>query len=136
MLWHMGQREYDHAICQGRWEPSVEQDLEVEPSAIELVSPESTREEIAEIYCNVYQLCRLPGTMPGDEEMEAHLCQEILDSIKECLQCKQVPALLGEEPSWHPVGIPRLDPQADSSARNYATYDRFRDMKWGSCEEA
>ena len=52
----MGQREYDHAIHQGRWEPSVQWDLEAEPSAIELVSPESTREEIAEIYHDMYQL--------------------------------------------------------------------------------
>ena len=51
-----GQREYDHAISQGRWEPSAEQDLEAEPPTIELVSPESTREEITEIYHDMYQL--------------------------------------------------------------------------------
>ena len=81
----MGQREYNCAICLGRWEPSVEQDMKAEPSAIELVSPDSTREEIAEIYHDVYQLQRSLGMMSCDEEMEACLCQEILDSIKECL---------------------------------------------------
>ena len=39
----------------------MEQDLKVEPSAIELVSPDSTREEIAEIYCDVYLLQKLLG---------------------------------------------------------------------------
>ena len=49
-----GQSEYNHGICQGRWEPSEEWDLGVELSAMELISPESTREEIAEICCKVY----------------------------------------------------------------------------------
>ena len=51
-----GQREYDHAIHQGGWEPSAEQDLEAKLSSMEPISPESTREEIAEIYCDVFQL--------------------------------------------------------------------------------
>ena len=71
-----------------------------------------------------------------DEEMDAHIHQEILDSVKECLQCKWHSALPGEEPRWHPAGIPRLDPQAKFHARNYATYDRFMDVKQDSCEEA
>ena len=81
----MGQKEYDHAIHHGRWEPSVEQDLEVEPSAIELIYASSTREEIAEIYHDMYQLQQSPGKMSCVEEREEHLCQELLDSLKECL---------------------------------------------------
>ena len=49
-------REYDHAICLGRQEPLAEQDLEAEPSAISLFNPELMREEITEIYHDVYQL--------------------------------------------------------------------------------
>ena len=108
-----GWREYDHGVCWGRWEPSVERDLEVEPFAIELIDPESTREEIAEIYHNVYQLWRSLWKMLCDGKMEKCIHQEILDSIKECLQQRQVPALLGEEPRWSPASIPRLNPQPD-----------------------
>ena len=35
----------------------------------ELISPESTKQEIAEIYCDMYQLQRLPGEMVCDEKM-------------------------------------------------------------------
>ena len=68
--------------------------------------------------------------------MEEHLHQEVLDSVKECLWCKWIPVLLREELSWHPTSAPRHNPQADYSTRNHATYDRFRNMKRDSCEEA
>ena len=66
---------------------------------MELIFPESTREEIAEIYWDVYLLQRSHGELPCDEKTEEFLHQEILDSIKEHLWCKWDPALLGEESS-------------------------------------
>ena len=130
-----GQRKYNHAICQGRWELSEEWDLGAELSTVELVSPESTREEIAEICHNVYQLWRLLGEMVCDKKTEVHIYQETLDSIKECLQHKQVSTLPGEEPRGSPGIVPRLDPQAKFQAQQCATYHRLRGMKWDSCEE-
>ena len=73
--------------------------------------------------------------MVCDEEMEAHICQEILDSIREHLWHKGVSSLLGEEPRGSPGDIPRLDPQAKFQARHHTTYDMFRGMKQDSCEE-
>ena len=108
--------ENDCAICHSRWEPSAEQDLEAEPSTIELIYPDSTREEIAEIYHNMYQLQRSPGKMPCDEETEWHLWH------------KWVPTQPGEEPGQSPVSIPRANPQANCSTRNHATYDSLKDM--------
>ena len=84
----------------------------------------------------MYWLWRLPGKMLCDEEMEKHVCQKIWDSVKEHLWHRQVPTLLGEESRWNPANIPRLDPKANYSARNHATYDRFRHVKHGSCKEA
>ena len=60
----------------------MERHLEAEPSTIQLVNPESTREEIAEIYYNVYQLLRALGRMLRNREMEELIHQEILDSVK------------------------------------------------------
>ena len=68
---------------------------DAEPYTIELIGPESTREEITEIYLNVYQLQRLPGKMLCGKDMEEHICQEIMDSVKECLWCRWVPTLPG-----------------------------------------
>ena len=74
--------------------------------------------------------------MPCDEKMEVHLHQEIIDSIKECLWNKWVPAQPEDELRQSPGSVPRLDPQAEFQARVCSTYDWFMDVKWGSCEEA
>ena len=81
---------------------------------MELIQPDSSEEDFAELYCNVYQLWRLLGKMLCDEEMEAHIHQDILDSVKECLWHSWLSALLGEEARWSPAGIPRLDPKPNS----------------------
>ena len=69
--------------------------MEGEPTAMDLTKPDSSWEGISDLYHDVYQLQRLPGKMLCDKEMEACICQEILDSVKEFLWCKQLPALLG-----------------------------------------
>ena len=71
----MGQKEYDHAIQHGRQEPSPVWDLEAEPPMLELIYANSTREDIAKVYWDLYQLWQLLVKMPCDVEMEEHLCQ-------------------------------------------------------------
>ena len=124
----MGQKKLDHAIYWGQQEPSPEQDLEVEATTIELICPTSTREEITEIYWDIYQLRRLPGKSPCDGEMEELLHQEILDSIRECLWHKWAVAPQGEESGQHPTSSPKCDPQADYVTKNHATYDWLKDI--------
>ena len=74
--------EHDCAICQGRWEPSVEWGMEGEPTVMELIQPDSSQEDIVDLYHDVCQLWRLPGRVVCDKEMEACNFQEILDSVK------------------------------------------------------
>ena len=131
----MGWKEYHHAIHWGRQEPSPEWNLEAEPSAIELIHPESIREEIVEIYQDMYQLWKSPGKLPCDGETEELLQQEILYSTKEHLWHKWIPTPPGEESSKHPTSSPRHEPQANYSAQNHATYDWFNDIIWGSYKE-
>ena len=80
----------------------------MEPSAIELICPASTREEIAESYWEMYQLQRSPAKLPCDGETEELLHQEIIDSIKECLWNKWVPTQQGEDVRQCPACAPRL----------------------------
>ena len=94
-----GQKEYDQAIYWGQQLPLPEQDPSTKPSAIELIGPRSTREEIRGAYNNVYQLLRSPGESPCDAEMEERVHQEILDFVKEYLQHRWDCAQLEEEPS-------------------------------------
>ena len=98
--------------------------------------PDSSRKDVTEIYHNVYQLQWLLWRASWDEETEVHLYQDILDSIKECLWCRQPSTLPGAEPSHSLANVPRLDPQAEFNAQNHANVEWFMGIKWDSCEEA
>ena len=82
-----------------------------------------------DFYHNVYQLQRLLEKICCDEEMEACICQEIMDSVKEHLWCMWPSALLGAELRQSQANIPWLTPQAEFSARKDAAYDRFMGIK-------
>ena len=127
---------HKHAVCWGRQEPSAESGMEGESAMIQLTRPDSSWEDIADLYCDVYQLRRLPGRMLCDKETEACICQEILDSVKEHLWHKWLSTLLGEELRWTPASIHRLNPQANFQARNHAIFDRFMNARQDSCDEA
>ena len=86
------QKEYDHRICWGYWQPSPERDLWEEIPAIELLTHETTQEEIMGIYHQVYQLKRKPREEPCSQDMAEETCIETLEMLKECL--------------WHRWGLP------------------------------
>ena len=131
-----GQKEYDCAICWGWQQPLPEWDLSAEPSAVELIGPRSTREQIRGVYNDMYQLQRSPGKCPCDVVMEERTCHEILDSIKECLLCRWDCAQPEEGPRWSSNGASRPDLLAKFQDRMCATYDHFKDLREESCEEA
>ena len=130
------QSEHDCAICWGRREPSAEWDLRVEPTAMELISPDSTREEITELYQDTYQLQSLPRRRCHEEGMEEHIYQEFLDSNKEHLWYKWPSTLLEAEQKQRPVDACRPNPQAEFAAVQHATYEWFATTQQYSCEEA
>ena len=127
-----GRKEYDQAIFQGWWQPMPEQDLEAEPSAIELIGPGFIREEIRKVYNDVYQLWRSPQKSPFEAKMEESVCQEILNSIKECLwhrqESDQPQGRLGQSPA----SASRPDLWAKFQDSVCAMYDHFRDLKEGA----
>ena len=110
----MGGRSEIGAFAEARWEPSPRQDLEVEPSAMDVIGPETSQAQIRVIYDEVYQLHRLPGRSPCNEGTGERFCQEILDLVKECLwhrwgstqpeenqgEVSLVPGPLGCLPRW------------------------------------
>ena len=73
---------------------------------------------------------------PCDEETGERICQDILDSVKECLWHRQVPAQLEEEPKWSPTNTSKMDAQAELQARTHATYDHYKNMLQDSCKKA
>ena len=79
---------------------------------MDLISPDMSQAKIRVIYNDVYQLQRLPRRSPFDEEREGRICQEILDSVKECLWHRQVPAQPEGEPKQSSIGTSKTDAQA------------------------
>ena len=58
---------------------------EVGIPAVELVGLETSREELLEIYLEVYKLHRLPGSPLG----EPAIAQEVLAAVLDCLQRRE-----------------------------------------------
>ena len=67
------------------WQPSLGRDLWVEVSAMELLTQETTWEEVVALYHKVYQLKRSPREVPYsvDAAEETHI--EILETLKKLL---------------------------------------------------
>ena len=103
---------------------------------MDLIGPETCRAKIRVIYNEVYQLQKKPGRNPCDKETGEKIHWDILDSIKECLQCGWVPTQLEEEPKWSPTGTSKMNTQAEFQARTHATYNHFKNMWHDSCKEA
>ena len=118
-----GQSEHDCTICWGQREPLPKWDLGVEPTAMELIHPDSTQEDIKDLYWDMYQLWRLPRRGWCKEGTNGCLCKEILDSIKECLQLKWPSAQ--PEGKWRqlPASVPQPDPHMDFDAANCSMFE-------------
>ena len=93
----VGQKEYDLGVCQGHWQPSPERDVWAEVPAMELLTHGATREEILGLYHQVYQLKRNQREVPFSQDKSQEIHIEILETLKEHLQCRWGPILLEEE---------------------------------------
>ena len=122
--------QHEHAICQGQRKPLPEWDLWTEPTAMELIGPDSMCQDIKDLYQDVYQLWRLPGRGHCEEAMEEHICKELLDSIKEYLWDKQPSAQLEGEQMQLPVNAPQPDTQMAFAATNHSMSEKFTAIHW------
>ena len=73
-----GQKEVERIIHRGCWQNMPQLNPEVGIPTIQLVGPETTKEELLELYLKVYyKLHRLPGSPPG----EPAILKEVLSSL-------------------------------------------------------
>ena len=61
-----GQKEVEWIVCRGCQQNLLQLNPEVGIPAIQLVGPETTKEELLELYLEVFKLHRLPGSPPGE----------------------------------------------------------------------
>ena len=74
-----GQEEAEHTVCQGHRHELPKLDLEAHLSAIQLVGPQTSKEEIQSLYYEVYKCWRLPGSPSQDLELE----EEVVSSFED-----------------------------------------------------
>ena len=96
MLYEMFQHAADQGQKEAEWMVhwSCQQELpkldpEADVSAIQLVGPQTSKEEIQSLYLEVYKLWRLPGSPPGEPE----LMEEVVSSFEDYKGWKQREAL-------------------------------------------
>ena len=87
-------------ICHGCQQSYPGLDTKAEVPAIQLVGFKTTRDEIWELYNNVYQLKRSPGPLTYGLEQTKEWVQEILTSLKEWLWQRWGSTQQKEEPEW------------------------------------
>ena len=80
-----GQKEVECMVCQGCQQGLPKLDLEAELPAVQLVNPETTKEEIVSLYLEVYKQQRLPGSLPRELE----LTEEVVSYFKCCQRQKE-----------------------------------------------
>ena len=80
-----GGKEAEWIVCQGCWQNMPQLNPVVGIPAIQLVGPEMTKEELLEIYLEVYKLHRLPGSPPG----EPAILKEVLSSLPDHQGCEE-----------------------------------------------
>ena len=74
-----GQKEVEWIVHWGCWQKLPQMNPEAGIPAVQVVGPETSNEELQELYLQVYKLHRLPGSPPG----EPVLLKEVLSSLKD-----------------------------------------------------
>ena len=74
-----GWKEAEQTVCQGCQQHMPQLNPEAGTPAIQLVGPETTKEELLKIYLEVYKLHRLPGSPPR----EPAILEEIMASVQD-----------------------------------------------------
>ena len=104
-----GQKEAEWIICQDCWQHLPQLNPEVGIPAIQLVGPETTKEELLELYLEVYKLHRLPGSPPG----EPAILEEVLSSLPDYQRCEEEEA---------PTAMAQPHAEGSHSSRSHAPH--------------
>ena len=74
-----GWKEAEWIVCWGHWQKLPQLNQEAGVPAIQLVGPETSKDDLQDLYLEVYKFHRLPGSPPG----EPALLEEVLSSLKD-----------------------------------------------------
>ena len=100
-----GWKEAEWIICQGHWQNLPWLNPEAGVPAVQLVGPETSKEELLELYLEVYKFHRLPGSPPA----EPAILEEVLSSLPDHQGCEEEKA---------PIAMARPCPNDPHSSRS------------------
>ena len=80
---HSGRMEEEQMIHQGCQHGLPQLDLQADVSTTQLVGPQTSEEEIPDLYYQVYNLKRLPGSLLCRPERADKLARDIMSSLKD-----------------------------------------------------
>ena len=116
-------------ICQGCQHSLPKLDPKADISAVQLVGPQTRREEFRSLYYEVYKLWRLPGSPPGEPKWMEELTAEVVSCLEDHLGQKGgKPSQMMEEPDsiniWPPRSKTPRRGNRDTSAERRLTKAR------------
>ena len=117
-----GWKEAEQIVHQGCQQNLPQLNPEAGIPTVQLVGPETSKEELLELYLEVYKLPRLPGSPPG----EPAILEEVLSSLPDHQGCKEekAPAAMArphpEVPHSSRSGIPHKEKKDSSVERSLA----------------
>ena len=111
-------------ICQGCQYGLLHLDPQVDVSAVQSVGYQSTREDIWDLYHQVYKLRRLPGSPPCRPEQVCNLMRDVMSSLKNHLQQRG-----GKQLKVH--GHEKVEPADTCSSQDRAP----QSMRWDTSAE-
>ena len=109
-----GWKEAEQIVCQGHWQHMPQLNPEAGVPTVELEGPETSREELLEIYLKVYKLHWLPGSPPG----ELAIVEEVLAAVPDQPQRREEALEARAQPSHgdsHPSKSGRPHREQESS---------------------
>ena len=118
-----GWKEVEQIFCQGCWQNLPQLNPEAGIPAIQLVGLETSKDKLLELYLEVYKLCRLPGSPPG----EPAILQEVLSFLPDHQGCEEEKALAAmarpcpEVPHSSRSSIPHKEKKNNSVERSLPT---------------
>ena len=84
-------------ICQGHWHGLLHLDPQVDVSTVWAVGPHTSRDEIRDLYHQVYKLQRLPGSLPCGPNQTCELARDVVSSLKNPPEAERGKPLWGQE---------------------------------------
>ena len=130
---YKGQKEAERVVCRGCHQLMPQLNPEAGIPAIQLVHPEIDREQLLELYLEVYKLHRLPSSLPGEPAILEEISSVLPHHPPKEKGTPNIQKLVSPKGFHSPKNRPSLREQKDSIDRSLA---RVHNAHWKALSTA